>query len=90
MASFFLTALGLSLGAKLVSTNDSPSIFLTICSLFSCGGKKINCAAFCTIRLDGQPRFKDARSKETPRFRDDFFFRTEGGDRQYKYRGIHY
>ena len=37
-----------------------------------------------------QPRFKDARSKETPRFKDDFFFRTEGADRRYKYRGIHY
>ena len=36
-----------------------------------------------------QPRFKDARSKETPRFKDGFFSRTEGADRQDKYRGIH-
>ena len=30
-----------------------------------------------------RPRFKDARSKETPRLKDDFFPRTEGADRQY-------
>ena len=36
-----------------------------------------------------RPRFKDARSKETPRLKDDFIFRTEGADRQYKNMGIY-
>ena len=49
---FFLNGLGLSLGAKLASTNDRPSIFSIIFRIFSQRGRSINCAAFRTIRLD--------------------------------------
>ena len=48
----FLNGLGLSLGAKLVSTNDRPSIFFSSTQFFYKRGRKKNCAAFCTIRLD--------------------------------------
>ena len=45
-------SLGLSLGAKLVSTIDRPPIFSIIFRLFPRGGLKKKCTAFCTIRLD--------------------------------------
>ena len=40
MASFFFYDFGSSLGAKLVSTNDRPSIFSVIFRLFASGGDK--------------------------------------------------
>ena len=49
---------GLSLGAKLVSTNDRPSTCSTIFSFFFPAGAKTDCAAFCTIHwnvLQGIP-----------------------------------
>ena len=51
---FFFTGLGLALliGAKLVSINNRPSIFSIIFTFFFPGGRKKNCAVFCTIRLD--------------------------------------
>ena len=52
MTNFFFTGLGLSLGAKLVSTNDRSSMFSIIFRLFPSGGVKKNCAALCTVRLD--------------------------------------
>ena len=50
MAICFFNGLRLSLGAKLVSTNDRPSIFSIIFRLFPSGDGK-SCAAFCTFRL---------------------------------------
>ena len=53
MATFFsCNGVGLSLGAKLVSTNGRPSIFSIIFRLCPTGGEKQNCAAYCTIPLD--------------------------------------
>ena len=43
---FCFSGLGLSLGAKFVSTNDRPSNSSIIFRLFPSGGKKKNCAAF--------------------------------------------
>ena len=40
MARFFHTGLGLSPGAKLVSTNDRPSIVIIMFRLFPTGGEK--------------------------------------------------
>ena len=40
MAIFFKIGLGLSLGAKLVSTNDRPSMFSVIFRIFPGGGEK--------------------------------------------------
>ena len=48
----FFVGFRLSLGAKLVSTNDRPSIFIIILRLFPSGGQKQNCAAFRTIRVN--------------------------------------
>ena len=52
MAETKIAILGLSLGAKLVSTYDRTSFFSITHRLFPSGGEKINCAAFCTARLD--------------------------------------
>ena len=49
---FFFFGLGLSLGAKLVSTNDRSFIFLNNIPAFPSGGEKTNCPAFCTNRLE--------------------------------------
>ena len=49
---FLLNGLGLSLGAKLVSTNDRPSYPSVILRLFPTGGEEKNCAAFCANRLE--------------------------------------
>ena len=49
---FFFNGVGLSLGAKLVSTNDRPSYSLKIYRPFPSGGEQINCAAFCVNRLE--------------------------------------
>ena len=46
------TGLGLSAGAKLVSTSDRPSIIPMISRHFSQRRREINCATYCTIRLD--------------------------------------
>ena len=51
MATFLLNGLGLSQGAKLVSTNDRYLTFSIIFRLVPRGDEK-KCAAFCTIRLD--------------------------------------
>ena len=52
MASFFFNGLGLSLGAKLVSTNGRPSYSSIIFRLFPSEGEKKNGVAFCTNRLE--------------------------------------
>ena len=49
---FFFTDLGLSLGAKLVPTNDRPSFISIICRHFASGGENKYCAEVCPIRLD--------------------------------------
>ena len=49
---FFNGALGLSLGAKLVSTYDRPSYSSIIFRLFPGGDEKKKCAAFSTNRLE--------------------------------------
>ena len=51
MASFFYmyNGLGLSLGAKLVSTNDRPSKFSIIAGLFQAGVKKKLCRIFARL-----------------------------------------
>ena len=48
----FFNGLGLSLGVKLVSTSDRPSVFSKIFRLFASGGEKKKCSAFCTNRLE--------------------------------------
>ena len=53
MAKQKIDGVGLSLGAKLVSTNERPLIFsILLLRLFPSGGEKQNCAAFCTIWLN--------------------------------------
>ena len=58
MASFFFNDLGLSLGARLVSTNDRPSYSSIILRLFPSGGEKKKCAAFCTGLFQAEARKK--------------------------------
>ena len=52
MASFKLYGLGLSLGAKLISATDRPSMFSIMFKLSPSGSENTKCAALCTIRLD--------------------------------------
>ena len=51
MTILFYNGLGLSLGAKLASTNERSSFFNNIFRLFP-NGEKNDCAACCTIRLE--------------------------------------
>ena len=51
MITFYFNGLGLSLEAKLETTNDRPLYSSKIFRLFPSGGEKKKCTAFCTNRL---------------------------------------